>query len=986
MAEKGATNGGSAAAPVECRTTEDVLKAEYARIWGATLGAADDVYDAMYKKNQAALCLSGGGIRSAAFALGILQALSKKHLLDKFNYLSTVSGGGYIGSWLQRWIKEEEEKEEETGGVAAVMTKLNLGDEPEEVRRLRANSNFITPRAGIGSADTWTAIALSLRNIAINWFLFVPLLLLVALLANIFRAGVESVPVAFASDPPFLDVLLFLAAVMAALATASTVRMLPSYRAADPSGKLTGDGWMLLWIVAPLVLWAILGTLALAVDLLRASGEAAKAASVPQLEGILGADVALWTLIGMVVGMAIGAAHLPRENLRAFFGDWLAGVIALPLCAFWIAIGASVYERFSGGLGANEWNIIVLTVVGPLWLMSAQLLVTILFSAFRQSEGGPARPDGDREWFARLSAMKIKPMLLWTALGFCVLVAHPLVLALTKWLGVGSELAVPGMVALASGATAAGGGRSEKSGNTVSSAGGVVLRFISMQTIVVVATFVFIISLFVMMGRIEQIAADAATPEALSIRDWVGLRLCDPLLWIDGEVFAHLLVGLLFAGLLWFLSRLIPVNRFSLNGLYRNRLARAFLGAARPERTPDPFTGFDPKDNLRLHELHKAGEPLYPVINAALNVTATNNLAWQERKAGPFILTPLYCGSSILEAEPEPQVREASGEAAAAPVRQAGTVSSPGAYVGSGIYGGSEADLAMSSSTSGITLATAASISGAAATPNMGYHSSPVTAFLMTLFNVRLGAWLPNPARARSRGGDMGRSGPKHSIMPILRELGGVTDDLGPDVYLSDGGHFDNLAMYEMLRRRCRYIIVSDAGADPQCAFEDLGNAVRKAKIDLNVEISFTKMCISSRTNPVEPQLAWALGEISYPREGETGRILYVKPSFYGRDLPIDIVSYAAGSQSFPHESTGDQFFSESQFESYRKLGAHIAGGLGSDRYASDGDTDLTPLAVFFARVARQQSEELSEVDELERSGFFGWLKRRIGIGNDPQR
>src|SRR5207237_9624634 len=141
----------------------------------------------------------------------------------------------------------------------------------------------------------------------------------------------------------------------------------------------------------------------------------------------------------------------------------------------------------------------------------------------------------------------------------------------------------------------------------------------------------------------------AAVPLAGAIAPWVSDGL-------DAGVLAHWLLGFTLLILLGLMIWRIDINRFSLNGLYRNRLARAFLGAARPERRPDPFTGFDAEDNIRLHKLAEkdATEParLYPVINVALNVTATENLAWQERKAEPFVFTPLYSGRILLDADP----------------------------------------------------------------------------------------------------------------------------------------------------------------------------------------------------------------------------------------------------------------------------------------------------------------------------------------------
>src|SRR5262249_11167637 len=137
----------------------------------------------------------------------------------------------------------------------------------------------------------------------------------------------------------------------------------------------------------------------------------------------------------------------------------------------------------------------------------------------------------------------------------------------------------------------------------------------------------------------------------------------------------------------------------------------------------------------------------------------------------------------------------------------------------------------------GISLGTAMAISGAAASPNMGYHSSPSVTLLLALFNARLGWWLGNP-------GPEGETtykddGPATAIIPLAEETFGLSTDDRPYVYLSDGGHFENLGLYEMVRRRCRFIVAVDAGCDPAFAFEDLGNAVRKIFIDLGIRITF---------------------------------------------------------------------------------------------------------------------------------------------------
>ena len=209
--------------------------------------------------------------------------------------------------------------------------------------------------------------------------------------------------------------------------------------------------------------------------------------------------------------------------------------------------------------------------------------------------------------------------------------------------------------------------------------------------------------------------------------------------------------------------------------------------------------------------------------------------------------------------------------------------------------------------------------------------------------NVRLGWWLGNPGPEGER--TYKTDGPKLGAWWLAQETLGLTTDSRGYVYLSDGGHFENLGLYEMVRRRCRYIVISDAGCDPDIAFEDLGNAVRKIRIDLGVEIKFFGLDAirERRRQPTDRKCCapggapkdttndpyWSVGCITYPEidpatgENYCGHILYLKPGLRG-DEPADVKSYAAASPAFPHEGTGDQWFSESQFESYRALGDHI--------------------------------------------------------------
>jgi hypothetical protein len=200
----------------------------------------------------------------------------------------------------------------------------------------------------------------------------------------------------------------------------------------------------------------------------------------------------------------------------------------------------------------------------------------------------------------------------------------------------------------------------------------------------------------------------------------------------------------------------------------------------------------------------------------------------------------------------------------------------------------------------------------------------------------------------------------------LFSEAIGNTTDHYKYVNLSDGGHFENLGLYEMVRRKCRCIVVSDAGCDPGCAFEDLGNAVRKIYIDLGVSIDFHPLTIAARKDPPVEGLYCGIGTITYPGSSETGWLLYIKPGYHGIE-PADIRSYALANTMFPHETTADQWFTESQFEAYRALGAYIAetictAGAGLTPGQSPAKMDLAAL--------RAQAEE--------------YVAARKGAINDP--
>ena len=187
--------------------------------------------------------------------------------------------------------------------------------------------------------------------------------------------------------------------------------------------------------------------------------------------------------------------------------------------------------------------------------------------------------------------------------------------------------------------------------------------------------------------------------------------------------------------------------------------------------------------------------------------------------------------------------------------------------------------------------------------------------------------------------------------LALLREMLSSLDETRRWVNLSDGGHLENLATMELLRRRCKYIITGDGEADPQLQFGSLAALIRYARIDLGIEIEIDPGEIRLQSPSVQlvredgeamdarlPQVGprrsanhLALGRIKYPKtdqdeggfEATFGYLIYLKSSFTGDEEEV-IQQYRNANPAFPHESTADQFFDEGQFEAYRSLGQHI--------------------------------------------------------------
>jgi hypothetical protein len=224
-----------------------------------------------------------------------------------------------------------------------------------------------------------------------------------------------------------------------------------------------------------------------------------------------------------------------------------------------------------------------------------------------------------------------------------------------------------------------------------------------------------------------------------------------------------------------------------------------------------------------------------------------------------------------------------------------------------------------------MTLGTAVTISGAAASPNMGSNTpSAALAMLMTLLNVRLGFWAPTPNQNRWREGYA-------KLWPfyMAREFLSQTNDLSSYCYLTDGGHFDNTGVYSLVQRACRWIVMVDCGADPDGKFEDVGMLIRRCRIDFGAEIDLDVNAMARKEGSASARVT--VGRVRYapahvealgrPAAEAEGVIVWIKPGIVGRGESADVRQYAMANDAFPQQTTGDQWFDEAQFESYRRLG-----------------------------------------------------------------
>lgn len=795
--------------------------------------------------------LSGGGIRSATFCIGFFQALARQKLVRRIDYLSTVSGGGYFGSFLGAAFSRENASADKVEG--------ELSDNHSwSIQWLRDNGRFLSPN---GAGDGWIAAAVMLRNWVALHFVMLAFTFLV------FGFGIL---------------------VRAELCTSlSCSEFWLRVERGIWSHHILGLWWS-PWFLLPVIPFVIL---------------------------MFPAGCLYW--LTQVTPLMIGLRKL--------------GGLFSKKC--------SAYSNREFVSYAQNW----LTEVLVLGFIPT---VTLLGFAFVDSLGQTA--------YWKWSAGNFEFPTLWaafTGIGFGVYgFASKLYILAESMLGKGK----------------------------------LKLTFDSLALLAALAW-----SLLIIVG--VSVAACSLA--------WSGERVA-----IDGRLQPmidpwRLSVAVAIAlGLSWFFSRSFSfVNLSSLQQVYAARLRRAYIGATNPNRQASEnysMTDLIAGDDFCLDEYQpqSRGGPLH-IVNVTVNETlsAKTQIERCDRKGLAMAVGP--CGISVGTAShalwsahhPQPHRRRLLAALWEDPARTIVPLDHASDASLHGLQAARHPDAVPNYQPSGpsrhveaLSLGRWTAISGAAFTTGLGSGTHLGLSLLLGLANVRLGYWWDGGVSPSKR---------QSTTKPTFLELFGrllnwvlpvqtcLVNEFfarfhGPARrywYLSDGGHFENTACYELIRRRVPFIILTDCGGDQQYRFDDLANLVRKARTDFGAEIEVIRRARNAdKKEPghhlptleqiVHPDVVDMFGapedfpalneeaapdyinatanrrhallaRIRYFDTGEIGWLLLVKPSL-GGDEPVDVVQYQRTQPLFPQEPTSDQYFDEAQWESYRKLGEHIGAAL----------------------------------------------------------
>lgn len=344
----------------------------------------------------------------------------------------------------------------------------------------------------------------------------------------------------------------------------------------------------------------------------------------------------------------------------------------------------------------------------------------------------------------------------------------------------------------------------------------------------------------------------------------------------------------------------VDVNLTGVHRLYRDQLAETFVKS--------PKSSFP----LPLDEINATSVAPYHLLNATVNLSSSENRTLKDRGGDFFLMSKHWMGSPATGYFKTSQWNTGSGS---------------------------------------MDLATAMAVSGAAASPQMGLMSKRGLAPLLSLMNVRLNYWIKGPARGFET---------KPGFFCLLREMFGVGMSHKSKWFnLSDGGHIENMGVYELLRRRCKFIICVDGEADPKFMFAGQMTLVRHAQIDFGVRLEPRLDEIRFKSDSGVSRSHIHLLRVYYPAgpdgRQDVGLMLYLKLSVTGDEAEL-LKRYRNLYPEFPHQSTVNQFYDEEQFEAYRQLGVHVAEGAFSPALLSSGKAPAS-VSEWFRDLAQNMLE-----------------------------
>jgi hypothetical protein len=775
--------------------------------------------------------LSGGGIRSACLALGVLQLLAERNLLSRFDYISTVSGGGYMGSSLQWWWARIQREDKKVNPVVYGTAPADFPYGPnllpngplppgtalagaiKNLDFLRAHASYLTPG---NELTVWSMLVVVLRTVTISLLIWLPLLVALFIAWHLF-------------DARYLN------------------GLAKSYGLGSPIGTIIPLYWD---------------------------------------QGTM---------------RDCQAAFNCQFNLRAGYAIF---IYLFEIALGWFGFVAILYGFLSRTPQDRRTpTFLALSIAGA----AAAIVLTVVILA-----SDTDALDTSAEVFILVLTLLFAFVLIWALTEVLtprsLNPSYWLRRTIEKWLG---RLFIPSLVFLAIGLVPVASyyiGKSAPDVDKLAGPAGSVAGVLSLLSGIASALYSYYVFVRnIIPGWATKIAITAGAIIYLYgtavLAYWLSIAIvANPLIIYPSKDLVHVVAACLVT-LALLLAIYGNINFVGLHRYYRDRLMEAFMPndasvtMMRTRRSPVA-------DGLSVAALESSScaDPAdatfvpkpYPLINTNVILVKDDNPKFATRGGANFLISPLFIGSSATG-----WVDTASYIARNGPM----------------------------------TLPTAMAASGAAASASAGYIGTgitmnPVVAAVMSLLNIRLGLWVGNPSFASNR---------KVRRIPTFFNPGLWAGVLGRGhrrtnrfLELTDGGHFENLAMYELVRRKLSVIVVVDGEADPQISLASLVSARNRIEQDFGARLEFFDdqgpellVMHSGRGYPVGAKVArspFIVGRIIY-NDGTIAAFIYIKSNVTPK-LDFSIAGYLASNQDFPHQSTADQFFSPDQFDAYRNLGA----------------------------------------------------------------